>query len=547
MNLYKRNRKWLNKILLFSGLLILLASCTKLVHTNYNQIVQKNFKPSQQDLASLVGAAYVNWRIVLEQWDGYWRDQEVTSDEEVIPKRPNGWVDGGVYRRLQEHTWTADDPSVRYTWTRAYKGITNCNRVIYQIESGKVPVAKGEKASVVAQLKVLRASYYYVLCDMYGNVPIVTKFNVPQGFLPKQSTRKQVYDFIVSQIKKNLPLLSKANDKKTYGRFNQWAAHALLARMYLNAKVYSGTPEWNKAIQQCNDIINSGLFQLAKTQKSVFATNNQNSKEIIFAIPFNNKYVTAWDGFSIHMETLEPENQATYNLKYAPWGGICAIPQFINTFNKNDSRYKNNWIKGQQYSANGDSLFCTLPPTVGQPLKYINYVPSVDSSSEVDGFRLGKFQIAMGSTVNLSNDFPLFRYAGILMTKAECLLRTGHASEAAAIVTQVRRRDFPNNPSEATVTASQLMGGSKYDYGLRSVNDSTNQGGANIKYGGMLDQLGYEFCQEGRRRQDMIRFGVFTTKSWLSHKADNKSYLRLFPIPQPQLNKNPNLKQNPGY
>lgn len=540
------NKKWIGGIVVFSIALIL-ASCTKLVNKSHNTLIASQFHPTSEDLASLEGPAYRDWRVVLLQWNGLWRAQELSADEEVIPARPNGWVDGGVYRRLHEHKWTTDADVAVNTWNRTYAGITDCNRVIYQIQSGSIPVAASDTTSVLAEMRLLRASYYWVLCDFFGNVPIITKFDVPAGYLPKQSTRKQVYDFIVQQLMDNIPNVSAKNDQSTYGKFNKWAGLTLLAKMYLNAGVYSGTPEWDKVISTCDQIINSGLFQLDTSQKDIFKTNNSGAKGMIFALPFDDKYTTSWNAFDIHMETLEPENQATYNLKYAPWGGMCLIPQFVSTFDTTDARYTKNFIRGQQYSASGEKLMGTLGAYSGKPLSYVNYVPGVDSSQEVDGFRLGKFEIAMGATNVLSNDYPLFRYADVLMMKAEALLRTGHADEAATIVTKVRQRDFPNDPSKATVTGAELMQGSSYDYGLRNHLDSTNEGGANIKYGRFLDELGYEFNQEGRRRTDMIRFGAFTTKSWLSHKADNDPHYRLFPIPRPELEKNSNLHQNPGY
>lgn len=522
------------------------TACTELKDESFDRIIASQFTPASGDVASLVGAAYTNWRDVLQQWNGLFRTQEVSGDQLVMPARPNGWVDGGVYRRIHDHKWTADDDIAVNNWNRTYAGIANCNRIIYQIESGSIPFTDGKEA-VIAELKVLRASYYYVLCDIFGNVPIITQFDVPAGFLPKQSTRKEVFEFIVKDITDNLPLLSDKNDPTTYGRFNKWAAHTLLAKMYLNAEVFTGTAAWDKCIQHCNAVINSGGgYALEANQKEVFKTNNESSKEIIFAIPFDIKYVTDWNGFSIHMETLQPANQATYNLLNTPWGGICAIPQFINSFDKNDERLTSNWIQGPQYSAGGTPLNCTLGAFAGKPLSYINELPGVDQSEEIHGFRLGKFEIEKGTTVNLSNDWPLFRYADVLMMKAESLLRSGKAEEAAAIVTTVRQRNFKAAPAKATVTGADLMKGSSYDYGLRSGSTSTQEGGADIKYGRFLDELGWEFAQEGRRRQDLIRFGVFTTKSWLSHKP-NGAYRSLLPIPRPELNKNSNLKQNDGY
>ena len=526
--------------------LLLGSSCTDLKDQSFDRIIANQFTPASGDVASLVGAAYTNWRDVMQQWNGLFRTQEVSGDQLVIPSRPNGWVDGGVYRRIHDHKWTPDDEIAINNWNRSYAGIANCNRLIYQIESGSIPFTEGKEA-VIAELKVLRASYYYVLCDLFGNVPIITQFDVPAGFIPKQSTRKEVFDFIVKDILDNAPLLSVKNDPTTYGRFNKWGAHTLLAKMYLNAEVYTGTPAWEKCIEQCNLVINSGAgYTLEATQKEVFKTNNESSKEIIFAIPFDIKYVTDWNGFSIHMETLQPANQATYNLLNTPWGGICAIPQFIDSFDKDDERLVSNWIQGAQFSAGGTPLKSTLGAFAGKPLSYINELPGVDQSEEVHGFRLGKFEIEKGTTVNLSNDWPLLRYADVLLMKAESLLRSGKAAEAAVLVTSVRERNFKANPAKAVVSAADLQKGSSYAYGLRNHITTTNEGGADIKYGRFLDELGWEFAQEGRRRQDLIRFGVFTTKSWLSH-VPNGAYRSLLPIPRPELNKNSNLKQNDGY
>lgn len=529
--------------------MILLSACTKLKDTPYTTIISTKFNPTKDDIAALVGAGYSQWRFILLDWNGLWRAQEVTSDQLVIPKRPWGWFDDGVYQRLHRHTWTTDDDVVNQTWSRTYAGITNCNRIIYQIESGLIPITD-EKEATLAELKVLRASYYAILCDFYGNVPIVTKFDLPTGFLPEQNTRKEVYDFIVKDLTDNIPLLSKENNVATYGKFNKWAAFTLLAKMYLNAGVYTGTPQWEKCISACDSVIKSGAgYILEPAQKNVFLTENQNSKEIVLAIPMDEDYTNNWNAFDLHMQTLQQENQATYNLKNTPWGGICAIPQFISTYDPADARYKNNWIKGQQYTAAGQMLTVAQGDFAGKPLSFVNELPGLEKGESVHGFRLGKFEIKMGSTNRLSNDYPLFRYAEVLMMQAESLLRLGKADEAAAIVTQVRQRNFTADPSKAVVTGAQLKGGSAYQYGMKDAvnNQFTNEGGADILYGRFLDELGWEFDQEGHRRTDMIRFGAFTKKSWLSHAATNNNNRTLFPIPRTEIQKNNNLTQNPGY
>jgi hypothetical protein len=226
-----------------------LAACTELEHENYSTIVSSEFDPTESDIAAIVSAGYVAWRQTMLEWNGVWRTQEVSGDEVVIPARPNGWVDGGIYRRIHEHKWTANDDNVLQGWSRTYAGITVCNKIIYQIETNYIPLTDEKKAETLAELRALRASYYYLLLDIYGNVPIVTDFDVPEGFLPEQSSRQEVYNFVVTELTESIPDLSTAHDMTMYGRFNRWAAYTLLAKVYLNSEVYTGTPQWAKCIE----------------------------------------------------------------------------------------------------------------------------------------------------------------------------------------------------------------------------------------------------------------------------------------------------------
>lgn len=203
-------------------------------------------------------------------------------------------------------------------------------------------------------------------------------------------------------------------------------------------------------------------------------------------------------------------------------------------------------MMGQQYSSGGEPLLCTMGGLVGEPMVLINEIPDIGSSEEIHGYRFEKFEIALGSSNILNNDYPLFRYADVLMMKAECLLRTGEEDAAATIVTEVRERAFTSNPDKATVTGAELLEGSVYDYGLRTESAETDEGGDDIEYGRFLDELAWEFNQEGRRRQDMIRFGVYTTKSFFAH-SPNGSYRSIYPIPRGRMETNTNLQQNPGY
>jgi len=526
-----------NKLFLAASLVCVLSttSCTDLLDESYGKVVSENYQPqSELEISALVNAAYIPWRKTMLLWNGVVRTQELSADQDVIPARIGiGWVDGFIYKRWHEHTWTTNDDGMWQPWTRTYEGINSTNRIIAQIEEGLIVLPSEEqKAALLAELHVLRASYYYILVDLFGNVPLVTDFR--DASLPQQSTRAQVFDFIVNEINSNINLLSDEPQGYYYGRMNKWVAHTLLAKMYLNAQVWRGETMWQQCIAECDLVIASGHYLLESNQKNIFVTENQNSKEIIFALPMDELYVTDWNAFDFHMQTLAQESQETYSMTYAPWGGVCAIPQFIESFNPEDKRLEQNYIKGPQFARNGDPL----------TINYTNSVPSIDESDKDDGYRWGKFEIKIGAQNRLGNDFPVLRYADVLLMKAEALMRSGQ-SGAGDLVSQVRMRNF-DDPSLALVTDEQLTLGSTYDYGRRDTNAETHEGGSDITYGRFLDELGWEFCQEGRRRQDLIRFGVFTTKSWFSHNPSNMNR-NLYPIPLQAMQTNSNLVQNPGY
>ncbi len=541
-----------NKFIIKGFLLAIFAfaanSCTDLYDTNYSEVIPGEYEFSDSDIGGLVSAGYTSYREILLLWNGYWRVQENCADEIITPPRPNGWVDGGIYQRMHRHTWTTDDDIVYQTWTRTYSGIASCNIIISQIEDGTIELGDAT-STMVSELKVLRASYYYILCDMYGNVPLDTIYTEDEDYLPTYNTRQEVYNFIVKEIEGNIDNLSEDVGGEYYNRFNQWSARTILAKTYLNAEVYTGTAQWQECLDQCNAVINSGGYSLESDQKSVFASENESSSEIIFGIAIDPSYTDDWNTFDIHMQTLQPACQETYQLSATPWGGMCAIPQFIDTFDPDDKRLTKNFISGQQYDYYGDTLLCTLGDSTGQPMHFENVVEPVDNvSSECHGYRFQKFEIANGSSNILENDYPYLRYADVLMMKAECLLRMGDADAAATIVTEVRTRAF-DDASKATVTGDELKEGSCYEYGLRDEGTlgTTNEGGDDIEYGRFLDELAWEFNQEGRRRTDMIRFGAFTTKSFLSHQAQEDDHTNLYPIPLSAIEANSNLKQNTGY
>lgn len=519
--------------------LMIISSCTDLTEDPYDLLTESDIgdTPSPDVLEALTAPVYTRLTELMFGWHGYFDLQEECSDIIVTPARPNGWVDGGTYRSLHMHTWNSFQSQPNGLWNRAFGSINLLNTRIAQYQT------KQGFESSIAELKGLRALYYYLLIDNFGNVPIVTEVDlINNNTTPDQKSRAEVFDFIESELLEVMPMLS---EEKVYGKMNKWTAKMILAKIYLNATVYIGEAKWNEAIDQVNDIIASGLYSLEGSYSANFAVKNETSNEQIFSIVFD-AVRSGWLHYP--WKTLHPSSAATYDLAEQPWGGSCAIPQFIDTYDEDDARL-NIWIKGPQFASNGSPIFNSMDPALSTvQLEYTKEIGSVDATKEYEGYRIGKFEIERGVTgTAISNDVPLFRYADALMIKAESLLRLGQADEAAAIVTEVRTRAFPENPAKAVVTGADLMEGSSYKYGnYENGVLLTNEGGNDIQYGRFLDELGWEFAAEFHRRQDLIRFGVFTKKSWLSH-SPNGDHRTIFDIPQAVLNANPNLEHNPGY
>jgi hypothetical protein len=519
---------------------IALSACTDLTEVPYGEITEKNFRPTARDLAALMGPAYTPLRATWMGWYGNLDFQEETADAFLTPVRPNGWYDGGTYIRLHEHLWTPTQGQPASLWGNAFRGINAANRVLYQIDSSIVPVADSIKPGIVAELKALRAYYYYLLLDAFGNVPIVTDFTAKD--VPLQSTRQEVYDFVVAELSAALPNLSVARGASTYGRVNRWAARGILARVYLNAEVYVGTPHYDQVLVQTQAIMDSGGYALEAQYRAPFARYNETSVENIWAVPYD--AVNA-PGSSFHMKTLKPELRFVFNLQAQPWGGSASNPQFIDTYDPDDTRLGDTWLTGPHFT-----------PDSAHGYDFVKFVPRIDSTDFNNGYPVWKYEIYTGETGSSDVDYPILRYAEVLLVRAEALLRTGQADAAATLVTQVRQRAFSRtNPSKATVTGTQLMAGSAYNYGWYDTDGVVKTGpggtpvtggGADVTYGRFLDELGWEFAAEGHRRRDLIRFGVFTTKTWFNH-TPNGGYRIIFAIPSGALNTNANLHQNPGY
>lgn len=518
-------------------------SCSnELDETVFSSITEQSYNYTSTDFAPTVASPYSYFRTFIEH-QNYWATQEMSTDAIVNPPNSSGWDDGGIFRMMHYHKWTSEQPHVRNLWNNLYKGVIMCNTVLSWIDTGKLPAPSEEvKNAGVAELRALRAYYYWLICDNFGDAPLLTE---PTLDLPGKSTRKEIYDFIVIELQAVNPSLSEVQGGAMYGRMNKWAGKTLLANIYLNAEVYIGEPHWDDCIAQCDDIINSGKCELSANYKDNFkATGTESSKEILLTIPFDR---TLAGGNVLHMFSWHGQLQKKFKMEATPWGSGSSqgIAQFVDTYNPNDTRLQDTWLMGDQFAADGTLLLCTYDMK-GQPLSYVNKNKSGHYTNETDGYRMNKLEVAVGTPGSSSTDFPLFRYAEVLLMKAECLTRTGKPG-AGALVTQVRERNFKNNLALAVVTDDQLKNNTSYRYGFVEDYVIVRDGNTDpVQFGRMFDELGWEFAWEMHRRRDMIRFGVWTKKSWLSHEPQG-DYRTVFPIPESVLTSNPELTQNPNY
>jgi hypothetical protein len=558
-NKMKKSRYLIRVIMILLGVAAFSQACTNLDEELYSEVTPSNFFKSDAEFVSALGAAYT-------QFGGYATGdinevQEMTTDEIVVPTRGSDWDDGGTQRRLHLHAWGYDDGFMNNPWDFCFSGVSTANRLIYQFQTlsdgGQVDadVAK----AYIGELTAVRSFFYWQLVDLYGNIPYDNDFANALA-APPQIPRATVYTNIVTDLEAAVPNLTENVDGTTYGRMNYWAGKFLLAKLYLNAKVYSGTAEWDKVISECDEIINSGKYSLESNYFANFNVNNSSSKEFIFAIPYDQIFFT---GFNLNMATLHYGSQYTYNLTSQPWNGYCTLEKFYNSYEDADIRKgdvgtldgpavkRGNFVAGYQYKLGGGLVMddgADGADPDGKPLNFGNmgHTPAVPQINELgpqawrqSGVRIGKWEFQIGGTPDMSNDYSVFRYADVLLMKAEALWRkSGSATDAGALalVNQVRERA---GLSDLTSLDGKL---------------SFDLEGPVVAGGELFNERGREMFAEHSRRQDLIRFGFWDmTAKWVlpyhnvGDVLKSGSYLSLYPIPKPKLAANPNLVQNPGY
>jgi hypothetical protein len=431
---------------------------------------------------------------------------ELTSDEMVIPTRGGDWFDGGVNLQLHRHQYDANNNYLNNAWQNLYGGIVACNKQLFQYS--KIPTAP---AGIVAELRTLRAWYYYLLLDAFRNVPLIVDYFPASPGLPSSNTPTQIFNFIESEINAALPDLSTP---PIYGRFHKSAAQALLAKLYINADVYIGATKWTEALAACEAVITSGNYNLPANYFTSFYANNNTSPEIIFQIPYD---AVTLGGFNLGQMTLHYQSQLTFNLTAQPWNGYAAVEDFYNSFEVSDER-RDQFLVGPQWDSVNNVALTDPLVEPGDPdgagVNFTPFIHDITNAYRQEGARIYKWKYQQGATPDLNNDFGIFRYSDILLLKAEALLRTGDPSGALILVNDVRQR--ADLAPFGSVTLSDI-----------------------------LAERGREFFSETWRRQDLIRFGAFNAAWWEKNVSD--SHYNIFPIPTIQLQANPNLTQNPGY
>ncbi|WP_431213510.1 RagB/SusD family nutrient uptake outer membrane protein [Puia sp. P3] len=534
--------------------LVFIGSCTKLDETKYlyDTVNSDGFYQTDAELSSAVGAAYSNLSGIASN-NHFIPINEAMTDECVVPTRGPDWGDGGRWVRLATHTVQSTDTDPINGWNFCYSGVNTCNRLIATLskyQNPKIP-------QYVAELRGLRAIYYLWLLDWYGNVPISIDFS--QTTPPANSTRDQVYALVESELRAVASILPHTGPaaESTYGRVNAYTCWAALAKLYLNAQIYTGTAQWDKCMAACDTLINSGLYTLTPNYADNFSKENKGVPETIFTIPYDHVHE---QGNNFCMMTLNGLNQNTYNMNAQPWNGFASIQEFYNSYidpSQNpgpqgmvvgtdpagdsvtgtlDKRLSN-FLVGPQYGADGKQLqdggYEKSGPNYagdpnGAPIVFTPYINELQPTAwRQSGARIAKWAFYSGMTQNQDNDFAIFRYADILLTKAEANARKAanwNDPITLAIVNQIRTVHGGVDPFASMTAAS------------------------------FLAERGREMFFEGWRRQDQIRFGVFNN-AWRFHPADPAdnlgphgiNHVNILPLPDAQLNANKNLKQNPGY
>ena len=544
-----------NKIILIVAAIGILCSsaCKKqLQEKAYDTLLVDNFYNNKTEVLSAVLRPYTHanaWATPSGQ-DGWWRAAEMSGDQLAWPTKGIHGEDGGKWKRFHYHTWETSEAGLSTAWTLMYTGMAFCTDPIEQLgkrDIAQMGITQIEKDSYIAELRLLRAFHYLKLMDLWGNVPVVTQIGIPAQ--PDTKSRAEVFAFVESEIKASLAAAPKLSTSQI-GRMSQAGGYAMLVELYLNAEVWIGTQRWDDCIAAADHLIANdgggpnGNLVLDPNITDAFKSTNDKSKEVIFSIAYNYSvggFETGFPGEFYHFNQRD-----IYGGGRNGNDGIVLVPGVYTTYENADLR-KSTWLLiGPQFK-----FVDPKTPVVGgyeyngQPLVFVDNiqknklgstVSNMSEGEENSGVRFNKYKL--GNSVagpggvpaidpNYDNtDWNIYRLTMIYFAKAEAIMR--------------------KNGGVANATAVQLINDCKSrayspaDWATRAYTPAT------LTLDEMLAERGREFIFEGLRRDDLIRFGKFTTGTWWDH-TPSAPFRALYPIPQVQRDLNPNLKQNPGY
>lgn len=464
----------------------------------------------------------------------------LTTDEAIIPIRGGNWYDGGLWENMYDHTWTATDTDLYNVWKYLYKVIVLSTKSLETIDQHKSLLNDQQRDEYKAEVRAVRAMFYYYAMDMFGRIPVLESSAQKTADI-RQSNRSDVFKYIVKELQTVAPLLPNEHSNlqgNYYGRVTRPVAWFLLAKLALNAEVYTddnwtdsyrpdgktimidvdGTQKnaWLTCIHYCNLIASAG-YSLESDYTKNFAVHNENSNENIFTIPLDKMLYL--NEFHYLFRSRHYAHGGAYG--GASENGTCATLHTMAVYGYNtsspDTRLDLNFYTGK---VEVDGNYVTLDD--GTPLEYkplaVEQNLTASQYIETAGARMKKYEVdrtAYSDGRMPNNDIVLYRYADVMLMKAEAKVRNGESGDEE--LNAVRNR-----------------------VGMPSLHATLDN---------ILDERLLELVWEGWRRQDMIRFGTYN-KQYDIHipsEADKKGYTTVFPIPGKARELNPNLEQNPGY
>ena len=545
-------------LLAAASLLISVPSCTNLDESIYDKLPAESFGSTPIEINALVGTCYNTLKRVFPS-DGLTMS-EAAGSVMIYPTRIGGdWWDGGQYMQMFMHTYTNMTSCNIGAWNAAMESIGTCNANLNTVENSEM----SNKDQMAAEIKGIRAYWYYYLIDKWGNIPMVTDYNNKE--LPTNSTRAEAYNWLVTEVNSLIPNLMEASDNGSYGKFTKASAHALLAKLYLNAEAWGMGDKYTLAAEEAEKVIKDPGLQLLDNWKDNFSWNNSGNKESILCAQYSSGDTRNQN--SLHFRTLGyVENQAI-GASFGAWNGFCAQPEYVKLFMHDPSKASDpdytyyddpendpriaSFRLGMQYKLGTKEILLTGK---NLPMNHYAEVFPLNGTEkdgtlwrevqQQDGGRVGKWEYDASLTSAMNNDFAIFRLADFYLVRAEALLRSnGDVAEATKLVNAVRSRAWGDNSHNyATVTLDDVQ----------------------------LERR-LELAWEGVSREDDIRFKCYDKDMWemfragVSNDLDNNGmpksvtpnafpwarksdkYLELFPIPFSAWQTNPNLVQNPGY